>query len=251
MAISHFCFAIDGLDALAAIKPANWPASKGFVMPHAEASPKTVKAPGLHTSDLFMNLAAELDGERVFAGQLVDHLAGRGVGILLLIFSLPLCVPNIPGISTLFGLLLIAPSLQMIMRRPSVWMPEFARHWHFASKDLRNALRLCGKLLRKIEVLARPRLVQLTQGPAAVYAGVQTLIMALVLLLPMPGANVIPGVAVALTGLALLQKDGVFMIFSTLVALCALAWVYFGAKYIVAFAVWLYAACGHLLNGLA
>jgi len=205
---------------------------------------------GLRSSELFLALADELDGERVLAGQLVDRLAGRGVGVLLLIFSLPLCVPNIPGISTLFGVLLMAPSLQMILRRQAVWMPAFARRWSFSGKDLRGALRLCAKLLRKVEIFARPRLEPLTQGPAVVYAGVQTLVMALVLLLPMPGANVIPGVAVALTGLALLQKDGLFMGLATVVAAGALAWVYFGATYLVAFFVWVYEMGDRFFGGL-
>jgi len=219
-------------------------------MPFATPSPTAAAKPRRRASDLFLALADQLDGERVLAGQLVDRLEGRGVGVLLLIFSLPLCVPNIPGISTLFGLLLIAPSLQMVLRRQAVWMPAFARIWSFAGQGLRAGLRLCGKLLRKVEILARPRLEPLTQGPAVVYAGVQTLVMALVLLLPMPGANVIPGVAVALTGLALLQKDGVLMGLSTTVAIVALAWVYFGASYVVAFAVWVYHAVRGMIDGL-
>jgi hypothetical protein len=69
-------------------------------------------------------------------------------------------------------------------------------------------------------------------------AGLQTLILALVLLLPMPGANVIPGIAIALTGIAILRRDGLFMLMSAAVAVAALAWVYLGGKYIMAFLMW-------------
>lgn len=200
------------------------------------------------TSELFLTLAADLGGERVLAGELIDHLAGRGVAILLLAFSLPLCVPNIPGISTLFGLLLIAPSIQMILGRSAVWLPGFVRAWSFRGEALRMTLRACGKLLRKVEFLARPRLSHLTEGPFIAIAGVQTLVMALVLLIPMPGANVIPGFAVALTGLAILQKDGLFMLFSAAVAVAALLWVYMGGKYVIDFAVWAFEACRDFID---
>lgn len=200
------------------------------------------------TSELFLALAADLGGDQVLAGELIDHLAGRGVAILLLVFSLPLCVPNIPGISTLFGLLLMAPSIQMILGRAAVWLPGFVRTWSFRGDALRATLRACGKLLQKVEFLARPRLGHLTEGTFISLAGVQTLVMALVLLLPMPGANVIPGFAVALTGLAILQKDGLFMLLSTAVAVAALIWVYLGGKYVIDFSIWAVEACRDLIG---
>lgn len=194
----------------------------------------------LGSSAFFLRLATDLSGDRVSVGELIDCLAGRGVGILLLIFSLPLCIPNVPGISTLFGLLLLPPSIQMITGRNAVWFPQFVREWSVKGEGLRAAFTVCSRILRRVECLARPRLVFLTEGNATRLAGVQTLILALVLLLPMPGANVIPGVSVALTGVAILQKDGLFMVMSTVVAALALTWVYLGGKYLVAFGVWVY-----------
>ncbi len=192
----------------------------------------------LASSELFLRLGSQLSGDRVSIGDLVDCLAGRGVGILLLMFSLPLCIPNVPGISTLFGLLLLAPAVQLITRRDGLWVPNIIRQWSFDGHALRAAFRAGGRLLRRVEVLARPRLLLLTRGPALSLAGLQTLILALVLLLPMPGANIIPGIAVALTGMAILQHDGLFMLLSAAVATVALVWVYLGGKYIVAFLVW-------------
>lgn len=196
------------------------------------------------SSAFFLDLAAELTGDRVSVGDLIDRLAGRGVGILLLIFSLPLCIPNVPGISTLFGLLLLPPSLQMITGQRAVWFPQFVRRWSLQGDGLRAALRACGRVLRHFEFLAKPRLVFLTDGKATIAAGIQTFILALILLLPMPGANVIPGASVALTGLAILQKDGLFMLLSTFVAALAIGWVYLGGKYLIGFVTWVYkSAC--------
>lgn len=195
-------------------------------------------------SVLLRELAHSLTQERVTVGELIDRLDSRAQGLLLLMLSLPMCIPNIPGISTLFGLLLIPPAIQLLTGRSTLWMPRRVRAWGFDGSRLRAALRGSAKLLSKVEHLSRPRARPLTHWPATSVAGFQTLIMALVLILPIWGANLIPGVAVALTGLGLLQRDGWAIIASTPVAIGAVAWVYFGTKYTINFFVWL-ANWGH------
>lgn len=190
---------------------------------------------GSGTSTLMIELADTIDSERVPLGDLLDRLHGRGQGLLLLILALPMCIPNIPGISTIFGLLLIAPSLQLILGRTSIWTPRFARQWTIKGSSLRAALRASVPLLRQIERLARPRLAFLTVWPATFWIGLQTLVMALVLILPIWGANLIPGIAVVLTGLGILERDGALIVLSASVAVAALTWVYFGTYYTIAF----------------
>lgn len=190
-------------------------------------------------SELLKDLATAISHDDVAVGDLIDRLDARGHGLLLLILALPMCIPNVPGISTVFGLLLIPPALQMMAGRSSVWMPTRVRRWRFKGESLRTALRSSAKLLAHVEHLSKPRASALTQWPATAGAGLQTLVMAIVLILPIWGANLIPGIAVSLTGLALLQRDGWAMIASIPVAAAALAWVYFGAKYTISFFVWL------------
>jgi hypothetical protein len=201
---------------------------------------RKAKDDGKAASQLVDDLATTLDGDRITVGTLLKHLEGRGLGLVLLILSLPMCVPNIPGISTLFGLLLIGPSIQMIFGSKNLWMPGFVKRWSFKGKDLRKALRACGKLLHKLEYLAKPRLTALTSRPGMIYAGLQTLVMALVLLLPMPGANFLPGIAVALTGLGVLQRDGFFMLAATAVSMGTLVFVYVFGRYAIEMVVRMY-----------
>lgn len=205
-------------------------------MPDATAPQHRIRA-----SQLVDDLADSFgDAPTVTVGTLLKNLEGRGLGLLLIILALPICIPNIPGISTLFGLLLIGPSIQMLLGHKALWMPGFIKNWAFKGETLRGAFRACGIVLRKVEFLTRPRLIFLTRGAWLFYAGAQTLLMALILLLPMPGANVIPGIAVVLTGLGLLQRDGVCLLLSVPVAVGATAWVYFGARYVIDFAVWVW-----------
>jgi hypothetical protein len=52
--------------------------------------------------------------------------------------------------------------------------------------------------------------------------------MALVLILPIPFANWPPGMTVAMTSLALLQRDGMLMLFTIPAAIASVASVYLG-----------------------
>lgn len=203
-------------------------------------------------SRLVEDLAKSFAGEEtVTAGELIKRLEGRGLGLLLIILALPICIPNIPGISTLFGLLLIGPSLQMLFGQRQLWMPRLATRWSFKNETLTGALKACVSVLRKIEFLVRPRLLVLTGGLWLRYFGAQTLVLALILLLPMPGANIIPGIAVVLTGLGLLQRDGICLLLSFPVAVASVTWVYFGARYVLNFLMWLWMQTEALWAGLA
>jgi hypothetical protein len=81
--------------------------------------------------------------------------------------------------------------------------------------------------LRRVEYLIKPRLPQLTRFPVTILIGFQTLVMALILILPIPAGNWPPGMIVALTALALLQRDGILML---LTSVSAVAFVYFGYR---------------------
>src|SRR5262245_55675560 len=91
-------------------------------------------------SVLIADLAQSLTQERVSVGALIDRLDARAQGLLLLMKSLPMCIPNIPGISTIFGLLLIPPAIQMLTGHSRLWMPRFVRDWRLDGPRLRTAL---------------------------------------------------------------------------------------------------------------
>lgn len=213
---------------------------------------KTMKDAGQDlkpTSQLLGDLAVDIDDAPQAVGEFVDRLSDRGVGFLLLILSMPMCIPNIPGISTLFGALLIAPSLQMVFRLDRVWLPQFIRKLKLEPKVLRGSLRAFSAFLSRVEILSRPRLPVLSGRLALTLFGLQALIMALVLIVPMPGANLLPGIAGVLLGLGILQKDGLFMLASVPFAVASVAWVTLGAKFSVDFALWLYRAGANLMSG--
>lgn len=173
--------------------------------------------PALHpkarsTARLLEELLTAFPNERVSFGELIDQLDSRAHGVLLLVLALPMCIPNVPGISTIFGVLMLLPALSLTLGSRRLWAPRAVRNWTFPREGLVRTLRATIPTLRRIEVLIKPRLSELTRFPITILVGLQTLVMALVLVLPIPFGNWPPGMTVAMTALALLQRDGALML---------------------------------------
>ena len=185
---------------------------------------------GRPASELLEDLIETFPGETVSVGELIDRLDSRAHGMLLLVLALPMCVPNVPGISTIFGVLMLAPALQMVFGSRRLMVPQRVREWRVSGEALRRTFRLAIPPLKRVEYLIKPRWSRLTRFPATILVGLQTLVMAFVLILPIPFANWPPGMTVAMTSLALLQRDGLLMLLTIPAAIASVASVYFGTK---------------------
>jgi hypothetical protein len=160
---------------------------------------------------------------------ILHRLKDRAVGLLMLLLALPMCVPNVPGVSTVFGVLIIAPALQLIFGGDKMWLPRGVRAWSVPRAPLQQAIRAAVPTLQRVERYVRPQWSALARGPATQALGWQTLAMALVLMLPIPGGNWPPGMTVAATGLALAQRDGRLALISVPMAAISIgvAWLGF------------------------
>lgn len=185
---------------------------------------------GRPASELLEDLIEAFPGESVSVGELIDRLDSRAHGMLLLVLALPMCVPNVPGISTIFGVLMLAPALQMVFGSRRLMLPKRVRDWRVDCGALRRTFNLAIPSLKRVEYLIRPRWSRLTRFPVTILVGLQTLLMALVLILPIPFANWPPGMTVAMTALALLQRDGLLMVLTIPAAIASVASVYLGTR---------------------
>jgi hypothetical protein len=188
--------------------------------------PKTAPA---RASDLLEDLLNAFPNETITVGEVLDRLEGRAFGLLLLLLALPNCVPNVPGLSTIFGVMMIAPAIQLILGRGALWMPRRVRAWTFSRDVFRTTIRASVPVLRRVEHFIRPRWTWLVHAPMTQVLGLQTLVMALVLMLPIPAGNWPPGMTVATTALALIQRDGRLALLSVPMAgvSLAIAWIGF------------------------
>jgi hypothetical protein len=151
-------------------------------------------------------------------GQMLEQFDSRAFGAMLLVFGLLNCLPLPPGSSTILSLpiLLLAPQIAWGSDVP--WLPRKLVDHPLKRNDLRGLFRRLTPIVRRMELVTRPRL-QILFGPIGErLIGVVCTLLALVLVLPIPLGNLAPGATVAVLALALLQRDGLLALLGYLMA---------------------------------
>jgi hypothetical protein len=183
--------------------------------------------PGQRTSDLLLN-AVRGDSERVTIAEILDALDARAFGLATLIFAIPSVIPMPPGVPTVVGIALLIVSIQMVMGRQELWLPKFLSKRGFSRKALVSGFEKIKPQLEFVEKFARPRLLILTGQAATIAIGVVIMVMAIVLILPLPpGGNFPPALACAVLGMALVERDGVIVLIGLVVTAAASVAAYF------------------------
>lgn len=177
--------------------------------------------PQPRTSNLLLN-AVRGEDERVTIGQILDALDARAFGLATLLFAIPSCVPMPPGVPTVVGVALLIVSLQMVAGRKELWLPRFITRNGFSRSALIAGLERFVPFLRIIEQVARPRFLFMTGTAGTILVGILILVMAIVLILPLPpGGNFPPALACAILGLGMVERDGLIILLGALATVAA------------------------------
>lgn len=174
-------------------------------------APPVTADPGTAFGVILTDLADDESKDRLSIGDIVAALGDRAFGPLLVVFALPNVLPSPPGTAGIMAIPLIFLTVQMILgKRP--WLPGFlARRSLSRQSFARFAVRATALLARASRFL-RPRLGLFVQPLPERLIGGFCLVLALVLLLPIPFANSAPAFAICLFGLGLLERDGVWIL---------------------------------------
>ena len=150
---------------------------------------------------------------RLSLGDLVAPFEGRGgLGQVLFVLALPVLAPLPPGASMVLALPLLIVAPQIVAGRDRLWLPGWLARRTF---DRAAFTKLVGRvlpLLERIEALGRPRISVLTGTLGARAVGVAATLMALVLVLPIPFANLLPALALGLFALGLTRREGLLVL---------------------------------------
>ncbi|MEL6768065.1 MAG: exopolysaccharide biosynthesis protein [Pseudomonadota bacterium] len=171
-----------------------------------------VEAEPIAISQRLARLATEPEGERVTLGWILDQLHERAFGLFLLILALPCCIPFLYGVPQIVALPLVFVSAQIVAGRRVPWLPERLRARSVGVSSLSELSRRAGPWLERIEAISRPRLGALSRPPADRVVGLALLLFSASILVPLPGTNTVPGFAVVLVAMGLLQRDGLLVI---------------------------------------
>ena len=178
---------------------------------------------GRRTSDLLRDFIASESRPTITLGALRDALDDRGFGVLLFIFALPNLVPlNIPLLSAVLGLPLVLLAAQLTYGRHKPWFPEWLTRRSFPRLGFAAVVMHASPYLERAERLLRPRLIGILSWTGERLIGVALLILAVTLTLPIPFGNWLPAFAIAIIGLALVEKDGLAVLIGLAVGLVSI-----------------------------
>lgn len=167
-------------------------------------------------------LAFTKDKEEIQLGQILNILALRGSAAILIILSLPFCIPiQIPGFSTPFGIILCFIGLQLAFAQ-RLWWPKWILEKNVKSELVNNLVQKTISPLKWVQKILYPRLMILTLNPLFQRLnGLVIFVMALLLSLPLPipMTNMLAAAPILCIGLALLENDGVFIIIGYILAI--------------------------------
>ena len=155
-------------------------------------------------------LAADATRTRISLADLVQAMHGRAFGALLLIFALPNALPAIPGTSGILGLPLVFLAFQMMLGKEP-WLPRFIALRSMPRDDFANLVERVNPWLEWADRFTAPRIQILAEPLAQRLIGGFCLLLSVVLALPVPFVNMLPGAALCLIGLGVLERDGLWM----------------------------------------
>ena len=168
--------------------------------------------------------------------ELFHHLGSKGFGISLVFLSLPSALPvPAPGYSTPFGIAIALIALQMLMGKKALKTPKSIQKIEFQPKTLQKILGFASKALGKIEPFIKPRLPQFQAKQFRTLIAISLIILAILMILPIPLTNTLPAMAICLLGISISESDGLLTLIALALSLFALAFYAFIIFFILTF----------------
>lgn len=161
-------------------------------------------------SDILKRLAQDSNPDLTL-GDIVRALGERGFGALILLLAAPNIIPLPPGSSFIFGVPLVFITAQLMIKQNKVWLPQKLMNAKVGGGRLPYLLNRLVPYVVKVERLLKPRGTLLTSSLGERLAGLAGLFCAIILLLPIPGANMAPALALCCFALGLIEQDDLAM----------------------------------------
>lgn len=170
---------------------------------HGQQTKKTL-------SETFLSVT-EWHGDEISLKEIIEHFGDRAFGALILFFAAPNMLPLPPGTSSVLSAPLIFITVQLVMGRSTIWLPEFMVSKKLKTEHVKFFCDKVAELLKRTEVLVKPRYLVMTKPIMERLIGIIALVLSVVLFLPIPLGNLPPAVALSLFSVGIIERDGIFV----------------------------------------
>ena len=170
------------------------------------------------TSIVLQRLVSDAPGDFVTPAWVLAAVNDRAFGFLIFLFGL---VAIVPTLSTA-ALLVVLPAMQMIVARQAPSLPRWIANRPLATPRLAGLVIRLLPVVRRMEMVVRPRWRASSALTQRVVGGV-ILLLGLSILCPMPLSNIPPGLAIMLLAFGYLEEDGLLLAIGLIGAAMSLA----------------------------
>ncbi|GAA5216655.1 exopolysaccharide biosynthesis protein [Corallincola platygyrae] len=169
---------------------------------------QTVKQ-SLPVSSQLQQLLSSCSQTGISFGELLKQTDKQGMGMLLMLLALPSALPiPAPGYSIPFGICLLAISFQMLICRENLSVPKRIANVKLSASMCQKVLRTGTGFFRLIERVVKPRGVFIHSSTAQRLLAINVMLMASLMLIPIPMTNTLPALVIFTLGTGLAAKDG-------------------------------------------
>jgi hypothetical protein len=197
-----------------------------------QTHPHPEKAVHLPLGDALERLLETKDPRGPSIGEITGAVGEKGFGLVLMVLSLPSALPvPAPGYSTPFGIVIGLIALQMVLGRQTLWIPTGLTKIRVKPAVAKSMLGTASRFLKKIERWIRPRQKWIHSRPGQSGLALVILVMASLMMLPIPLTNTFPAMVIFLVGVGLSEDDGLLALGAFGTGLLAVA-LYAGIVYI-------------------
>ncbi|MFD0740420.1 exopolysaccharide biosynthesis protein [Lysobacter koreensis] len=198
------------------------------------ADPNPQDAHNLDAATLGEQLATiirELPEDQLTLRELLDVFGEDGLLLLTMLLTVVFLIPvSIPGVSTVFGAVILLVGISRLVGRP-LWLPAKLRDKALPAQKLRPGLTAGMVWVQRLEKISRPhRLRVFVEGRVQnLLNNLGFILAALLLMAPfgfVPFSNTLPALALLFYAVGLIQRDGGAMLLGHLANVGTI--VYFG-----------------------
>lgn len=166
------------------------------------------------SKDLHRYFIENPPGDRVTLSEVLTLAGERTFGFLFVLLALPSALP-IPaaGYSTPFGIVMLLLAVQLIVGSKSPWLPARIMKYPLPLDKVQGLVKAGIPWMQRIEKVCKPRLrgICMTQI-GRTFLGIAIALMAISMMIPIPGTNTLPAMGIFVIGFGLLEDDGAIAI---------------------------------------
>jgi hypothetical protein len=179
---------------------------------------------GRSASDVLRSVVEGAEGETISLRQILDAFGERAFGFVLILFSLPNCVPAPPGLAGVVGTPVLIFGIQMMLGHRRPWLPDMILRRSVSVATFRRLIDIAEPKMRRLEAFCRPRHTWLFSSVGDRMIGLFAVLVAISVLIPFPGTNFPPSIALVIVSIAVMEEDGLLLIGGALIGFAGFAY---------------------------